>query len=690
MNKAILLFFILFPLFATAGDFTFSQSGCTVSMNNDTLVMENSRIKRIWRWNNGNLITIGLQNKTSGCTWKTDNKQPDLFLPKESSQASGAEIHTELVPDGYRFVKHVRTTLQYNLGNLQIRKIIKIYPDCPAIATEIFYRGKASKTWFGTVVNAADQKNIEAVTLSAEATRLPAIEQLYLPGKHWKIKAVEFFDVTDRFNTLVFPVSATTYRQDALYRGNLLFAGNMETGDGFFIQKEAPNSNTQMHYPHGDFLVSAGNFRVMGIGIDSSDLRTEEWIKGYGCITGVYHGTDENALVALRNYQQHIRPFLPERDDMVMANTWGDRGQDTRINEAICLKELELGARLGISHFQLDDGWQAGKSANSAFGGTFKDIWSNPDYWKPDPKKFPAGLAPVVQRGKKLGIEVCLWFNPSIQDDYAAWEKDADVLIGMFRNYGIRTFKIDGTNLPNKLSEVRLRNLYEKVMEATGWKAVLNLDATAMRRGGYFSFNEYGNFFLENRYTDWGNYYPYWTLRNLWMLSAYLPPQGLQIEFLNKGRNAEKYPKTDRFAPVNYSFDYLFAITMVAQPLAWMEMANLPEEAFKTGETIKKYREIQHDLHSGMIFPIGDEPDGKCWTGFQSVKEKEGYLLVFREDNNEPIALMKTRLAPGQKVNLLPVLGNGKAFRTKAGPNGEISFTLPASNSFVLYRYQEQ
>lgn len=69
-------------------------------------------------------------------------------------------------------------------------------------------------------------------------------------------------------------------------------------------------------------------------------------------------------------------------------------------------------------------------------------------------------------------------------------------------------------------------------------------------------FNEYGNVFLENRYTDWQNYYPYWTLRNLWMLSKYVPAERLQIEFLNKWRNAGKYAG-DRFAPANYGFGYL-------------------------------------------------------------------------------------------------------------------------------------
>jgi len=223
-------------------------------------------------------------------------------------------------------------------------------------------------------------------------------------------------------------------------------------------------------------------------------------------------------------------------------------------------------------------------------------------------------------------------------------------------------------------------------MEATGWEAVLNLDATAGRRGGYFFFNEYGNIFLENRYTDWQNYYPYWTLRNLWILSAYVPPQTLQIEFLNKWRNREKYGD-DRFAPDRYSFDYLFAITIAAQPLAWLEAANLPEEAFQTGEVIQKYRSIQHDFHTGDIFPIGEEPSGKSWCGFQSVKGNEGYILVFREDNEWNRQDIMCFFDAGETVQFTPILGNGKEFNAVVTTGKKIGFTLPSPNSYALYHY---
>ena len=253
---------------------------------------------------------------------------------------------------------------------------------------------------------------------------------------------------------------------------------------------------------------------------------------------------------------------------MILMNTWGDRNEDRRIGEKFALIELEAGARLGITHFQLDAGWQKG-NGDIPFGENsyFSDIWSNNDYWKPHPKRFPNGLNPVVRRGNELGIQICLWFNPCVDNSYKNWENDANVLIGMFKDHGICTFKIDGVGLPYKLAEENFKKFLGKVQKETNYNVVFNFDVTAGRRGGYHYLNEYGNLFLENRHTDWQNYYPYATLRNLWMLSKYVPPQNFQIEFLNKWRNASIY-EGDPFGPANYSFEYLFAITMAAQPLA--------------------------------------------------------------------------------------------------------------------------
>jgi hypothetical protein len=320
--------------------------------------------------------------------------------------------------------------------------------------------------------------------------------------------------------------------------------------------------------------------------------------------------------------------------------------------------------------------------------GSFKNIWDNPDYWTPDPQKYPRGLKPIVDKGRELGIEVGLWYNPSIQNDFEDWEKDVDAIVGLYRKYGIRVFKIDGLGIPSKKAEKNLRMLFDKVLEQTGNAVMFNLDATAGRRGGYHMFNEYGNIFLENRYTDWGNYYPYWTLRNLWTLSKYVPSEKIQVEFLNKWRNAAKY-LDDSFAPGKYSFEYVFAISMAGQPLAWMEASNLPAEAFDIKPVVDTYRSVSADFHAGVILPVGEEPSGRSWTGFQSISsDKEGYMIIYREATSRAEEFVRTWLPDGSKVKFVPVIGHGKAFAAKVERNGEVRFSLPDQNDYVMYKYE--
>ncbi len=680
---------ICFIIFCFVSTQIFAQSveTCRAELKNDTLIIENQLIARKFFWNKGNLITRSLTDKSSGKVWLMNAAKPDLAFPGQSEKAENGKFTARIVPENAVAPARLEVEITYTLDKLEVKRVFRLYPDCAVIACDLYFRGSSMAVWLQPGTNLADMINLERLTASTTGSNTPVIEKLELPGRHWQLSAVEFSDITDRFNNLVNKVSAISYRPN-LYRGNLLFAHDNVTNEGVFFLKEAPTSGVQLAYPGGDFFTEYGAFRVIGAGINPSDLHPTEWRRGYGFVTGVYSGNEANRYKTLRSYQHKLRILKPGRDEMVLMNTWGDRGQDKKVSELFALAELEAGAKLGVTHFQIDAGWQTGHADSVYRWNALTNIWKSKNYWVPRPERFPNGFGAVMKKGKELGIEVCLWFNPSKDNSNEHWEKDADVLIGFYKKYGIRTFKIDGVNLPDKLAEINFRKFLDKVSLETDHNVMFNLDVTAMRRGGYHYLNEYGNIFLENRYTDWTNYYPYTTLRNLWMLSNYVPAQNFQIEFLNKWRNHDAYPVNDPFAPKNYSFDYLFAITMFAQPLAWFEASALPEEAFSTTQLIKTYLQHNTKIHAGQIFPIGNEPNGKQWTGFQSIRNaKEGYILVFREDNAAAKSSIKTWLSAGQRVSFKPVAGSGKAFEGKVLEEGKVMFDLPLKNSFALYTY---
>lgn len=677
--------FLLLLLLLAAGISCSAQDACYSRLDQDTLTIGNQFIERKFIWNKGNVITHSLSDKKGRKVWLNKLKSPDFYI-QAGTETQNGQYEVLVKKDNTIHISSQETIISFSIGALDVKRVYRINAQSASIAGETYLKGQLSGISGGQQANAADQKNIEFADDMKVNSSATVLDQLKLDGYHWQVKAVEFFDVTDWNNNLVLENKFIPYRKKG-YRGNLLFAHNQEKEAGFFFLKEAPASSVQLAYGGQDFTTEFGHFAVNGLGLSAKDIRADEWRKAYTVVLGVYSGKEFNQLQALRGYQKTIRKNESQRDEMVMMNTWGDRSQDAKVKEKFSLLELEAAAKLGITHFQIDDGWQQGKSPNSALAkGSFKNIWDNPNYWKPDTAKYPTGLGPVVKRGKALGIEICLWFNPSIQQDYADWEKDASAMVELYRMYGIRTFKIDGLSIPNKQSEINLTKMFNRALSETENQAVFNLDATAGRRGGYHLFTEYGNIFLENRYTDWQNYYPYWTLRNLWQLSKYVPPEKLQIEFLNKWRNTDKYGQ-DPFAPSDYTFEYLFAITMAAQPLAWFEGTGLPKEELQLGELIAKYKKVQHDFHQGTILPIGDEPSGKSWTGFQSLLKDRGYLMVFRENNSDATGILETWLPEKVKIQLKPLLGRGKAMIQTTGRKGALKVVLPAINDFVMYSY---
>lgn len=660
---------------------------CIVQLKEDMLTVGNSKIERIFKFNNGHLITRYILNKETGFQWNTTDDTPDTSFPGITERPGLESFRTYIVEQTLSKEAYVEVEIIYKADQLFVKRIIRLYPDCPAIGFDFYFKGNiGTSKWYDPDFIHESLADVRFIASKNARSRIPILEKLSLPGKHWTYRVVDLYEMTDHLNDLVTVHDYQAYNE-RLYRGNIFFAKNRENDEGVFLLKEAPSPNAQLKYLSGDYLASFGEIRMVGFGIDSQDIDPAVWTPGYSAVTGTFAKDEYSSLKSLRTYQGKLHKRVQGRDDMVMMNTWGDRGRDSRINEKYIIEELELCSQLGISHFQIDDGWQTGKSPASVKGGSFDNIWENNDYWVPNKINFPSGFTPIMEKGKEYGIEICLWFNPSYTDNYTYWEKDAEVLIGLNKQYGIRTFKIDGLRIHNKLSELRVDSLFKRVQKKLNDDAVINLDVTADKRFGYLYKSEYGNIFLENRYSDFGSYYPYWSLRNLWTLSKYVPTQNLQIEFLNKWRNKDIY-KNDIFAPELYDFDYLFAITMMSQPLAWMEAHNLPGEAFSTGETIKKYRIFQNDIHQGLILPVGEEPTGKSWTGFQSIRENSGYFLIFRESNDMPEYLMKTWLEPGTKVELESILGESANFSAEINTNGQIPFSLKNKNSYALYKYK--
>lgn len=666
------------------------MSKCFAFLEDDVLKIGNEIVYREFNWNGGNPagLTCGREN----WSLQSSGDLADFKLAGEEEQACDGQLQSRWCESDAISPEHLEATVTYRLGTLHIKRVFRVYPGCSAIACDLYLKGTAkAESWIGKSVDQGMLSNIENKKAEKQGVRcLPILDRISFQKMHVKFTNVSFFDITDRRNNLVQETSGLAYRNDLELQGQLLLLEDVLSGNQVFMLKESPCHDVELSSAGCSFKLSRTHAEMIGIGVEPRELSEQEWTRCYGSVFGVAASGTFALRNALRQYQNQLRVSKSGRDHMVMLNTWGDRGQDAKLGEAFALREIEAASRLGISHFQLDDGWQKGRSKNSAFeGGTNDHIWKRNDFWNVHPQRFPNGLAPVKEAADKAGIELCLWYNPYMLTEYKYWEKDANCLIELYQQHGIRTFKIDGVQIPDKITEVRMRAMFDKVLAATDNDAVFNLDLTAGKRFGYHYFAEYGNKFVENRYTDWENYYPHWTLRNLWQLSEYVPPSALQMEFLNKWRNADRYPENDPLKPFCVPFDYCFAATMFAQPLAWFEAASLPEEAFEIAGLIKTYRKHQEEIHSGTILPIGEMPDGTSWTGMQSLKNTTGYVCVYREFTSETSAKINLWNLKNSKIIFTCIAGKGTDFTAEVGSQGAVKFSLPEPFSFALYKYEK-
>ena len=357
--------------------------------------------------------------------------------------------------------------------------------------------------------------------------------------------------------------------------------------------------------------------------------------EGYPWTVLTYSGGDAGRARVLQAWQRRLRVPRPGLDGVFLTNTWGDRNRDGRIEEGFLVEEVAATAVLGAEVQQIDDGWQRGTTSNSVNrdqGGVWLGFWAaDPRFWVPHPERLPQGLEPVVAACREHGVGLGLWFAPDSADDFANHERDAAVIVDHHRRLGVRWVKIDGVKAHTKTAERNLRRFFERVLHDTDGDVAFDLDVTAEVRPGWFGRPEVGPLFVENRYTDWGRYFPHATLRNLWQLAWWVAPWRLRLELLNHRRNAERYGD-DPLAPGRYPADYLFAAVMVASPLGWFEVSQLPSATVAAiAPLVASWKRHRHELHGGSVIPVGDCPSGASWTGFCVEGGDHAHLVLLRE-----------------------------------------------------------
>jgi alpha-galactosidase len=664
--------------------------GCHARREGNRLVIGNALVERVWEIGaDGSLTPVSLVDRQSAREWLTSpGRQPvtaTMPLPAAPRQVS---ITSQTGRRNTVEQPSLRVTLSVQGESATLIHTFQVFAESAAILTRLEVQSAATSTKSDSVQHAMDAPVTTGIETTgsagaAEMKILPdVVESLTINPLHHTFTRVQLADQTDRRDNLVFETVYHLHPNERLIEaaGNIFFLEDKLTGDGLLMVKLAPLPESRPVKNPVDLRIEDSHVTLLGHGADSA------FGAGYAHAVIPYRGSRPGRIAAMQTFQRQLRPYVAGRDGLIASNTWGDRNRDARINEPFLEAEIAAAAALGVDVVQVDDGWQKGRTANSAQreGGVWNGFWAaDPNFWSPHPERLPNGVARLVQLARERELRFGLWFAPDSSNDMANWQRDADVVLRFHREWGADCIKVDAIKMHSRATEHNLACFYEKVLAETHGKVVFDHDVTAEIRPGYLGATHVGNIYVENRYTDWHRYWPHHTLRNLWLLSQYIDPVRLRMEFLNSARNTDKYAG-DPLAPAEYSPDYLFATVMVSSPLAFMEVQNLPaDHVEKISRLIRIWKAHRDQFHAQPILPIGQPPDGTAWTGFLSWSEKshQGYLLVFRELNDQPATTIALPIP--QDISMVEILAGTGTLKLR---NATAELAIPQPRQYLFAR----
>ena len=667
---------------------------CRAKVKNNIFTVENSRIRRVMQCRKGIFFTSSLYDKKNEKEWvKTSGKEHDFYYSGLTCRADG--LPAELTVCGAE-VKIIENVFQHEslsllvslydpVRKMLIKRVYTIFPECAAIHTGTVIHTPAVPLFF---------QLIECSHAIVKKTLHNVIDSIGLDKNSKQVKAVSFFGRTDQTNDMV-KVQAfkTAAGKNLFLQGNMIFLTD-GSRNGLFMTQEAPSCGEKRQEGECDFMVSGGAVKSLGWGILPYEFKDCE-MKTYGNVIGIFHGADENGEAEFKKYFC-MRFKDSEENFKSMANPWGGGGAIWRknISEKFIIKEINACREMSLDMYQVDDGWQENRSLEELTGNN--RILDNAS-WSVRKDLFPRGFTKLAGHCRRLKVELCLWFAPSMNRLYRDWQDQADLLFSFYKKYGIKTFKIDGVINPCREAEENLGKLLGTLRERSGGKIYFNLDTTSGMRPGYLFFQEYGNVFLENRYQQvkgLRRFEPWKTLRNLWRLARYIPAQRLQVEFMDveaARRLKENYSGSSY--PEKYSQEYVCSQVLFASPLCWAYPSFFTAGGRLAVKKIMMLRKkICSELYRSVIIPIGQEPSGKSWTGFQAhnFNTGSGFCIFYRETAKSKTADFTLFHLEKTIYNFESLTENSCGFCADFFRQKNINIEINDMNSFRLYRYTQK
>jgi alpha-galactosidase len=352
------------------------MGGASARLEGNILTLSTGAFTRTFDWNLGRIASRSMQAAggpeilmTAGEAHVSQAKvrQANVTVPGLDLAGGAPGRLTVSESRGHPITPdHLVVEIRFETGQLEVRHQCRLFPGSPAIGCSVALRGAAPADFVRAEPRPKGMIETDRATGSASVFRVDA---LALPGQHWQAEAIAFTTATDHNDTLVQASRSLLFRQTQLLTGNLLVLRPHGAGRGrpqVFLLRETPPGSDQVGFAGYDWGVRAGLVEAVASGFTAGDMAPARWTEAGAVVVGMAASGSLPLMQAVRGHMETVRPFLPARDMVATSNSWGDRSRDGRMSETFMLREIEAAAALGLSHVQLDDGWQAGLSKNSA------------------------------------------------------------------------------------------------------------------------------------------------------------------------------------------------------------------------------------------------------------------------------------------------------------------------------------
>ena len=656
--------------------------------NEGKLLLGNSRLNRAFDLTANRMFTTTLEISTvSGKTIRAANRAPVEDFTFFDNNCAPEELAWSLEAVYGRIESHPRFGAPYLVVNcvihealqqLTLRREFRIWPGAPFLAIRNHIRSSLAPNIPWT--NRRELIDEFAATCGGGGRVFESRMDVLAPSADFRPRLmVEFFGRTDFCDT---PVVIREFSGEGRFRGNICSFSNPD-GYGFFYLQEAPPYMERRDLEQYDFRYENGVLASCGWGISPVEIEPGHEYASYFNMLCVYRPGEQPESL-LKEYLR-LRFPLPHAACRVTVNPWGGGRFGERINPQFLLDEVEAAADCGAESYQIDDGWQAGGTLAELCSRNRKiDAW---EFWRYSERLPDRSLQQLRAVAERHGIELSLWIAPSSNDDYRDWCELRDILLGFYTRDGISCFKLDGTNLRTSRAEENFSAMLEGVETESGNAVVFNFDLTWGQRQGYFRCLEYGTLFLENRYVCYDSglgYHPERSWRNVWRLAHWHEMQRFQIEIPHPGEiNREFYRAKSESQPDSYSLEYWCALTLFANPLLWFMPSRIPKaDRAVVRRMMEFHRRHRAAIFSGVISPVGSEPDGASLSGLISAGGSDGVWLLLLREHGESSGRFRLSAAPGTGDFEL-LLGEGEC--VGSADDGFREFHLPATGSFAVF-----